>query len=159
MKKKPSTVETEKQFRQGDVFIYAAAIIPDNAKPAKRDPRGAVLAEGEATGHHHRIGPMHRSASLLRSEDGRTFLRATGTSTPRVRDLVEKINLSTAWADPMKAPPLEGIALAAARAEALDLDAVPLNHEEHGEILIPPGDYEVYIQREYQPDGVRQVED
>jgi hypothetical protein len=38
-------------WRHGDVFIAAVATIPDGA--ARRP--GTVLAEGEATGHSHRI--------------------------------------------------------------------------------------------------------
>lgn len=32
-------------------------------------------------------------------------------------------------------------------------------HEEHGPITVPKGDYEVRIQREYQPDSIRSVID
>jgi hypothetical protein len=32
-------------------------------------------------------------------------------------------------------------------------------HEEHGPITLPPGNYEVVIQREYSPEGIRSVLD
>ena len=32
-------------------------------------------------------------------------------------------------------------------------------HEEHGPITLPPGNYEVVIQREYAPEGIRNVID
>ena len=32
-------------------------------------------------------------------------------------------------------------------------------HEEHAPITLPAGDYKVTIQREYQPEGIRQVQD
>lgn len=32
-------------------------------------------------------------------------------------------------------------------------------HEEHGPITLPPGDYEVTIQREYSPEAIRNVID
>ena len=32
-------------------------------------------------------------------------------------------------------------------------------HEEHGPITLPPGDYEVVIQREYSPEEIRSVVD
>ena len=32
-------------------------------------------------------------------------------------------------------------------------------HEEHGAVTLPPGDYEVTIQREYSPEAVRNVAD
>lgn len=65
------------QYRQGDVFLVAIDTIPAGAKPVKKDARGVVLAEGEATGHHHRIGPKFRSATKLEHAEG-TFLRVTG---------------------------------------------------------------------------------
>lgn len=34
-----------------------------------------------------------------------------------------------------------------------------LRHEEHGTILLPPGNYERILQREYEPQGIRQVLD
>lgn len=46
-------------WRQGDIFIVDIARIPEDAV---RLP-GVVLAEGEITGHHHRIEDP-RSASL-----------------------------------------------------------------------------------------------
>jgi hypothetical protein len=42
------------QARQGDVGIFRVEE-PRNATPKAIDPRGVVLAEGEVTGHHHRI--------------------------------------------------------------------------------------------------------
>lgn len=111
-----STTQPEFQARQGDVFIRAVDKIPASAKLVKPDPRGAVLAEGTATGHHHRIGAEFASVNMLRNEDG-TFLEIAG------------------------------------------VDPVDLTHEEHSTIEIPPGLYEVVIQREYTPEAVRQVED
>lgn len=45
------------QIRQGDVFIESApaSVVMPQHKPVAKDPRGVVLAEGEVTGHHHRI--------------------------------------------------------------------------------------------------------
>lgn len=37
-------------------------------------------------------------------------------------------------------------------------DAV-LSHEEHDRIVLPPGNYESYIQREYSPEAIRNVAD
>jgi len=36
---------------------------------------------------------------------------------------------------------------------------VPLRHEEHATIEIPPGDYRITRQREYAPDAIRNVAD
>ncbi len=38
-------------------------------------------------------------------------------------------------------------------------EAVALAHAEHATIMLPPGLYEVRIQREYQPDAIRLVAD
>ncbi|MBN2118543.1 MAG: hypothetical protein JW730_18360 [Anaerolineales bacterium] len=34
-----------------------------------------------------------------------------------------------------------------------------LEHQEHAAIAVPPGNYEIRIQREYEPEGVRNVAD
>jgi len=40
----------------------------------------------------------------------------------------------------------------------MDIEA-PLEHQEHGAILIPRGTYQVIIQREYSPEAIRNVQD
>ena len=40
----------------------------------------------------------------------------------------------------------------------MDIEA-PLEHQEHAPILIPAGTYQVVIQREYEPAGIRNVLD
>lgn len=42
-------------FQQGDVLLKPCAKAPDGAKPVGNTARGYILAEGEATGHAHRI--------------------------------------------------------------------------------------------------------
>jgi hypothetical protein len=54
------------QARQGDVLVVRIGEPPKGAEPKQLDPRGAVLAEGELTGHHHRI--VDHRACLLRAE-------------------------------------------------------------------------------------------
>jgi hypothetical protein len=45
-------MKTMKQYRQGDVLIESVAEIPSTAQ--KQEPsRRVILAQGEATGHHH----------------------------------------------------------------------------------------------------------
>lgn len=39
------------------------------------------------------------------------------------------------------------------------LATTPLTHEEHGTIMLVPGDYERIIQREYSPEAIRNVQD
>lgn len=38
-------------------------------------------------------------------------------------------------------------------------EGTPLTHEEHGSIMLPRGDYERVIQREYSPEEIRSVQD
>ena len=60
-------MKAKKMIRQGDVLVMQArksAIT--KAHTEVKDARGAVLAEGEATGHHHRI--KLPGVALLRAE-------------------------------------------------------------------------------------------
>jgi hypothetical protein len=43
--------------------------------------------------------------------------------------------------------------------EVLSEGGVDLAHEEHGTITLPTGSYEVFRQREYSPDAIRNVAD
>lgn len=61
------------QYRQGDVFIAAAATIPAGAVPVDRDHGRVVLAYGEVTGHAHAI--INQACALLEDpETGRRWL-------------------------------------------------------------------------------------
>lgn len=182
-----SSLDSTVQYRQGDVFILAAAI-PDTAKPTPNDPRGLVLAAGTATGHHHRIAPAFKNATLLRTDDGaRTYLRVTKTKggAKLKASMAKDAEKARAAALPLETKLSELGASASATAIEVDTliaeistilepvrmyesakrevdmanGAVGLTHDEHDEVVIPPGEYEVYIQREYQPGGVQMVED
>lgn len=41
----------------------------------------------------------------------------------------------------------------------VESDTATLTHEEHGPIVLPKGDFEITIQREYEPSGWRNVSD
>jgi hypothetical protein len=96
-------------YRQGDVWIYKithAMFTNTNKRPVPRSRKlGIVLAEGEVTGHHHRI-----------PTGGRLYETGNG-----------------------------------ARLLSVPSKPVALVHEEHETIMLPPGHYEVRIQREYEP--------
>jgi hypothetical protein len=65
--------------RQGDVLIIEHdAGIPAECAALTRGRDGVVLADGEATGHRHRI--LSRDATLYEHPSGERFLRV-GTST------------------------------------------------------------------------------
>lgn len=42
-------------YQQGDVKITKIDAIPEHCKNVKRQEKGFILAEGEATGHHHAV--------------------------------------------------------------------------------------------------------
>lgn len=64
-----------KIWRQGDVLIAAVDSIPTNTTEVPRTDRGVVLAEGEVTGHAHRIPSRH--ATLMRTESDARYMRVT----------------------------------------------------------------------------------
>jgi hypothetical protein len=108
-------------YRQGDVWItritrrefdeQARARFGGLTPELKADSeKGLILAEGEATGHHHRI-----------AEAKRVRLRPS-----RAKGIVRLLEVKPG-------------------------EPVELVHEEHSTIPIPPGYYEVRIQREYEP--------
>jgi hypothetical protein len=94
-------------LRQGDVLI-----IPSESISGTKLSH-LTLAEGEVTGHRHRISS---GDAELFERDGVLYL---------------KVLSSTAL----------------------------LTHEEHAQITIPQGNWEIRIQREYSPEGWRYVAD
>jgi hypothetical protein len=95
-------------IRQGDVLI-----IPHDTLVKGTKLPHLTLADGEATGHRHRIS--NGEAELL-ERDGVLYLRV------------------------------------------LSPTAI-LTHEEHAQVTIPQGNWEIRIQREYEPEGWRYVAD
>lgn len=95
------------KYRHGDVLIQKV----EKIKGKKLNH--LTLAEGEVTGHSHRITA---GDAELYEHEGVLFLHVESE-------------------------------------EAL------LTHEEHKEIALPKGDYEITIQREYTPEGWKNVAD
>lgn len=60
-------MKKQKVWRHGDVIVVAVAGLPSDAMPIK----GLVLAEGEATGHAHRVD----LGELFKTKDGKLYLR------------------------------------------------------------------------------------
>jgi hypothetical protein len=102
-------IKEKAMFRQGDLLFTEVSEIPSENK---RDD-SKIIAQGEATGHHHR----------LRNGKGRLLLWAAGIAYIK--------NTYKAFID----------------------------HEEHKTITLPPGQWQVIRQREYEPAGWRQVND
>jgi hypothetical protein len=57
-----------KTYRQGDILIIQRKKLPANAEAVKNDKRGIVLAEGEATGHAHRIKETDKAKAYKAAE-------------------------------------------------------------------------------------------
>lgn len=68
-------------YRQGDVGIRRVDEIPAFTHKVRREQGRIILAHGEATGHAHAIADP--DAALVRSSDGRTFLRLDAPATVR----------------------------------------------------------------------------
>jgi hypothetical protein len=70
------------QVRQGDVFIEAAATLPEGAIEVARDRRGRViLALGEHTGHAHAIAARAATLYEVPGEPDRWLvIRPSGTT-------------------------------------------------------------------------------
>lgn len=95
-------------FRHGDVII-----VPTTDKIDGEKEKHLTLAQGETTGHAHRI--TKGKAALFRFNE-KTYLRVMS-------------------------------------------EVAVLTHEEHKALSIPQGDYEIILQREYEPSGWRTVQD
>lgn len=98
------------KIRHGDVLVIPAKC---GQKFPKACDEPITLAEGEVTGHSHRI--VEGLAALIKYDE-KVYLKVT-----------------SAYAT--------------------------LTHQEHKEVRVPQGEYEIVIQREYSPDGWRAVRD
>lgn len=67
-------------WRQGDIYIERAAAVPDGARPLPH----CVLAEGEMTGHSHRVAEP--GAAKLYAHGGSLYLDVTAATASVVHD-------------------------------------------------------------------------
>jgi hypothetical protein len=93
------------------------------------------------------VAQMPAGLKKLAREDGRVVL-AHGEVTGHAHAIADK--RAALFRDPK---------LAAIFMHVTGDAPVALEHEEHGTIAIPPGDYEVRRQREYSPEEIRNVAD
>jgi hypothetical protein len=140
------------QIRQGDVFLIRVDAIPDGAKEMPPTARGVVLADGEITGHAHRIANF-RSAAQYATETDQRYLRVTAPvqlaheEHKTVCDLCpdEPPTLATHYQATRKLPEPERYTCERhARSEATPLD-------QSGNTYIPPGSYYRELDSEYVP--------
>lgn len=122
-----------KMYRQGDVLLVEVKDIPKRAKDITPKDR-IVLAYGEVTGHAHAFYPEVSERPM------------------------EKLRQRFASNDPKK---LLKAKLWDAGAERFlqVMEKTALRHEEHSAIEVPPGNYKVVRQREFDPERDRFVAD
>ena len=136
-----------KQYRHGDVFV-ATATIPQGVEPEK----GTILAWGEATGHHHKLEPLKLTQRYMISEGSPTGpVQKTVTGKQLLE--MQKVDFQGGRKAPTLMKAKDG------RLFFRCHNTTALTHQEHGTIVIPPGDYESIIQREYSPEAIRRVID
>jgi hypothetical protein len=64
-----------KQYRQGDILIEEIDQLPSIAKPQNRAKR-VVVAQGEATGHHHVLLPRNQDMEWWQNDAGDIYVRS-----------------------------------------------------------------------------------
>jgi hypothetical protein len=64
-----------KQYRQGDILIEEVDELPGDAKPQTRVHR-LVVAQGEATGHHHVLLPRSAEMDWWQNPAGDIYVRS-----------------------------------------------------------------------------------
>jgi hypothetical protein len=68
-------IQTRKQYRQGDILIEDIDQLPADAKPQTR-LRRLVVAQGEATGHHHVLLPSREDMDWWQNAAGDIYVRS-----------------------------------------------------------------------------------
>lgn len=82
------------QGQQGDVCWERVERVPEGATRHSRTPRGVVLAEGEATGHAHRI--LEEAAELYEHE-GMLYLKNAQPVTVRHEEHAAQVIEPGVW--------------------------------------------------------------
>ncbi len=125
--------------RQGDVLLIRNESPRDisKLKAIPREDGCVILAHGEVTGHAHRIPSLHCNLFLderrpISEEDAMGMVSRLGGG--MVGELIPDKVLEVK-------------------------ETVMLSHEEHSPIELPPGQYTVRIQREFDPEALRSVAD
>lgn len=121
-------------FRQGDVFMKKIDALPDHLVPVSRENGRVVLAKGETTGHMHAIADKHVAHFRMNTE------------------FVSKMDESLRKQFPANFLEPGTTFL---RVES----PVKVEHEEHGPVTLPPGDYVIPQAREYYRGEFRRLND
>lgn len=168
---KKSTSAAPPQFRQGDVFIERVDAIPADAKDVTTVDR-VVLAYGEVTGHAHAVYESQTQAApsgkaRLWDAGAERFLQIVSSVSPVIRgEIVDRDELRLRIAvDPSVAR--NGF-VKCLISDVIEVEGgvqpvanyALLQHEEHDAHLLLNGVYRHRApQREYAPEGLRNVAD
>lgn len=69
---KKENIMMKKQLQQGDTLYKKIEFLPDGIKEVKRKNGAIIIAEGEATGHAHRIFDVE---AMFFEKDGKFYLK------------------------------------------------------------------------------------
>lgn len=119
------------QYRQGDVLIQKAKGPPAAAEERKWWIGELILAQGEATGHHHKL------------ELPRGVLAFAESGSEGLETMPDPADWWKSGDDQFVSVP----------------NPAQVTHQEHATIALDPGMYRVRIQREYSPQEIRRVAD
>jgi hypothetical protein len=126
-----------KIYRQGDVLIKRIKAVPQNTAKVRES---GILAFGEVTGHCHRVA-RPEAATLRQSSSTKVAEYASSDTRNLSHGDFEVLEIES------------GIYL---RVGAIGCSII---HDEHNPIVLPAGNYEITIQREYSPEAIRNVAD
>lgn len=168
------------QYRHGDLLFVRIEATPTGAIPQERtDGRGGqIAAYGEVTGHAHRVYDAERLIveanglveQYFTAHDHRSMEDWLAIETLSERVLAAKALLAD-WDRAVEEgreaydPHWRSALAAEVETASAEYDAMVrktgahLDHEDHGIIPLPSGDYRVIIQRVYAPDAIRNVVD
>lgn len=138
-------------IRQGDVLLWPIKKMPQSVAPVAPEQGRVILARGEATGHHHSFAFSDRVALFREDGSGGGMFLAISGDAPAALEHQEH---AVFWRQDGSR---FGTVTEAERAE-LSQALASGTARQTGE-PIPPGLYEVTIQREYSPEAIRRVVD
>jgi hypothetical protein len=154
-------------YRQGDIMLRSVERIPSALKKVPLDKGRVILAYGEVTGHAHAvIGDVELFLAADVEDLEQRFLHVEAEqfvevpvfehrSTGRIITPASYVDEETGdMITPAPYGETEAVQVGTRRVEGASVV-----HDEHDTITLPPGDYEVVRQREYQPEAPQWVAD
>lgn len=148
---------------QGDVCLFRIPdyIVVDTSDEITAQNGRLILAEGEATGHHHAIWDRNPPA-MFREDGAGSGIYAENVATMLAN--ATKTGTARLYRDPraISALVVNGFLTTAELAIGIlivDEALVVLRHDEHDAICIPPGRYYVGGQQEWDAAEARRVAD